>query len=33
VDLEGDDVVVRIDDDEYVLPFESIDKAKVKPRF
>jgi ribosome maturation factor RimP len=33
VGLEGDDVVVRIDDDEYVLPFESIDKAKVKPRF
>ncbi|EGG29283.1 clustered with transcription termination protein NusA [Aequoribacter fuscus] len=32
VGIEDQDVVVRIDDDEYVLPFDSIDKAKVKPR-
>ena len=32
VGIEDQDVVVRVDDDEYVLPFDSIDKAKVKPR-
>lgn len=32
VGIEDQDVVVRIGDDEYVLPFDSIDKAKVKPR-
>jgi ribosome maturation factor RimP len=32
VGTEDDEIVVRIDDDEYVLPFSSIDKARVKPR-
>ncbi len=31
--VEGDDVVVAIDDHEYLLPIDSIDKANVVPRF
>ena len=27
--VEGDDVVIRIDDEEYLLPFEIIDKANI----
>jgi ribosome maturation factor RimP len=30
--IEGDDLVVRIDDHDYVLPLKSIDKARVEPR-
>jgi|SaaInl5LU_22_DNA_1037371.scaffolds.fasta_scaffold15869_3 ribosome maturation factor RimP len=30
--IEGDDVVVRVDDHEYLLPMQHIDKAKVEPR-
>lgn len=29
--IEGDDVVVRIEDEEYLLPFGSIEKAVVEP--
>ena len=31
--VEEDDVVVAIDDHEYLLPFDLIDKANVVPRF
>jgi ribosome maturation factor RimP len=31
--VEGDDVVVAVDNDEYLLPLELIDKANVVPRF
>ena len=31
--MEDDDVVVRIDDDEYLLPIEQIEKARVIPDF
>lgn len=31
--VEGDDVVVLIDSEEYLLPFETIDKANVVPTF
>ena len=30
--LEGDDVVVRVDDHEYLLPLRSVDRARVEPR-
>ncbi|MCB1615186.1 MAG: ribosome maturation factor RimP [Pseudomonadales bacterium] len=33
VGIEGEDVVLRVEDSEYLLPFESIDKANVVPRF
>ncbi|MFT5481903.1 MAG: ribosome maturation factor RimP [Halieaceae bacterium] len=29
--VEGEDIVLRIDDDEYLLPFGSIDKAVIEP--
>ncbi len=31
--VEGDEIVLEIDDEEYLLPFELIDKANVAPRF
>lgn len=31
--VEGDDVVVVVDEHEYLLPIESIDKANIVPRF
>ena len=31
--LQGDDVVVAVDDEEYLLPFELIDKANIVPGF
>lgn len=31
--VEGDDVVVAIDDEEYLLPFDLIEKANVLPTF
>jgi ribosome maturation factor RimP len=31
--IEGDEVVVAVDDHEYLLPFEMIDKANIVPRF
>lgn len=31
--VEGEDIVVQVDADEYLLPFESIDKAHVVPQF
>ncbi|HDZ38077.1 MAG TPA: ribosome maturation factor RimP [Marinobacter sp.] len=31
--VEGDDVVVVVDDHEYLLPFDSIDKAQIIPVF
>ena len=31
--VEGDDVVLVVDDEEYLLPFELIDKANIIPRF
>ena len=31
--VEGDDIVVAVDDHEYLLPFDMIDKANVVPRF
>ena len=30
---EGDDVVIQVDDHEYLLPFGAIEKARVQPRF
>jgi ribosome maturation factor RimP len=30
--LEGEDVIVRVDDHEYLLPLKQIDKARVQPR-
>ena len=30
--IEGGDVVVRIDDHEFLLPYDGIDKARVEPR-
>ena len=30
--VEGDDVVVAIDDEEFLLPFEMIDRAQVQPQ-
>ena len=31
--IEGDDVVLQVDDEEYLLPFDSIEKANIVPRF
>ena len=31
--IEGDDVVIQVDDHEYLLPFGAIEKARVQPRF
>ena len=31
--VEGDEIVLQVDDEEYLLPFELIDKANVAPRF
>ncbi len=31
--VEGDDVVVIVDDHEYLLPFDMIDKAHLDPKF
>lgn len=31
--VEGDDVVVLVDEHEYLLPIDSIDKSQVVPRF
>lgn len=33
VGIENDEIVVHIDGEEYVLPFESIDKANIVPTF
>lgn len=33
IGIEGDDVVIRCDNEEYLFPVESIDKANVVPRF
>ena len=30
--IEGEDVVLRVDDHEYLLPHSAIDKARVQPR-
>ncbi|MFT6679995.1 MAG: ribosome maturation factor RimP [Haliea salexigens] len=30
--IEGDEVVVRVDDHEYLLPYGAVDKARVHPR-
>ena len=30
--LEGDDVIVQVDDHEYLLPLKQIDRARVEPR-
>lgn len=30
--IEGEDVVVHIDDHEYLLPYSAIDRARVQPR-
>ena len=30
--IEGEDVVVRIDDHEYLLPYSAVDKARIHPR-
>jgi ribosome maturation factor RimP len=30
--VEGDEVVVQVDDHEYLLPYEAIDRAQVRPR-
>jgi len=30
--IEGEDVVIQIDDHEYLLPFGAIEKARVQPR-
>lgn len=30
--LEGEDVMVQVDDHEFLLPFNSIDQAKIRPR-
>ncbi|HEY7773478.1 MAG TPA: ribosome maturation factor RimP, partial [Marinagarivorans sp.] len=31
--VEGDEVVLEVDAEEYLLPFELIDKANIIPRF
>ncbi|MBJ7552725.1 ribosome maturation factor RimP [Marinomonas spartinae] len=33
VAIEDDDVVIRVDQEEYLLPFDLIDKANVVPQF
>ena len=30
--IEGEDVVVQVDDHEYLLPYSAVDKARVEPR-
>lgn len=30
--IEGEDVVIQVDDQEYLLPYSAIDKARVQPR-
>ena len=30
--IEGDDVVVQVDDHEYLLPHDAIEKARIQPR-
>ena len=30
--IEGEDVVIRVDDHEYLLPHSAIEKARVQPR-
>ena len=30
--LEGEDVVIQIDDEEFLLPIDSVEKAQVRPR-
>jgi ribosome maturation factor RimP len=30
--IEGEDVVIQVDNDEFLLPLSAIDKAQVKPR-
>jgi ribosome maturation factor RimP len=30
--IEGEDVVIRVDDHEYLLPYSAIEKARVQPR-
>ena len=32
IGLEGEDVVVRVDEHEYLLPLRSVDRARVEPR-
>jgi len=29
--IEGEDVVIRVDDHEYLLPYSAIDKARIQP--
>jgi len=31
--IEGDEIVLEVDNEEYLLPFELIDKANIVPRF
>jgi ribosome maturation factor RimP len=31
--VEDEDVVIRVDDQEYVVPYEWIDRAQVVPQF
>ncbi|MEH6625973.1 MAG: ribosome maturation factor RimP [Motiliproteus sp.] len=31
--VEGDEVIVQVDDQEYLLPIDSIDKANIVPQF
>jgi ribosome maturation factor RimP len=31
--IEGDEIVLKIDNEEYLLPFELIDKANIVPQF
>ena len=30
--IEGEDVVIRVDDHEYLLPHSAIEKARIQPR-
>ena len=30
--IEGDDVVIQVDDHEYLLPHSAVDKARIEPR-
>jgi ribosome maturation factor RimP len=30
--VEGEDIVIRVDDHEYLLPHSAIDKARIQPR-
>jgi ribosome maturation factor RimP len=31
--IEGDDIVIQVDDHEYLLPISSIEKANIVPTF